>query len=91
VAPYNFAYTEAALAALKALPRKAREQIRRKIDALAENPYPNGSKQLHNAMDGGSHVHRIRSGDYRILYCIRDIMVIAVLDIGDRKNVYRRR
>ena len=91
MALYGFAYTETALAALAALPKKARDQVKRKIDTLANEPYPNRSKQLHNVMDGNRPVYRIRSGDYRILYCVRKEQTVAILDIGNRKDVYRRR
>lgn len=86
---YGFVYDEAALVALASIPKKARGQVKRKIESLADNPHPNGSKQLHNVMDGKNPVCRIRSGDYRILYCVRDGHIIAILDIGDRKDVYR--
>lgn len=87
---YGFAYTEAAIAALEAIPKKAQGQVRRKIGTLANNPYPRGSKQLHDVMDGDNPVYRLRSGDYRILYSVRGGQTIAVLDIGNRKDVYRR-
>jgi len=38
--------------------------------------------------DGEERVYRVRSGDYRILYCVRGIIVV-VLDIDNRKDVYR--
>ena len=41
-------------------------------------------------MDGTHHVYRIRSGHYRILYSIRDGSNIIVLDIGHRRDIYRR-
>jgi len=42
-------------------------------------------------MKGDNPFHRIRVGDYRIIYEIHeDILVIMVLKIGHRKEVYRR-
>jgi mRNA interferase RelE/StbE len=42
-------------------------------------------------MKGDNPFHRIRVGDYRIIYEIHgDILVIIVLKIGHRKEVYRR-
>jgi mRNA interferase RelE/StbE len=87
---YGFAYSDSALAYLKTIQIKFRKQIVAKIEMLAENPYPNGCKKLHNVMDGDYPVHRVRSGDYRILYSVRNNPdQIVVLDIGDRKDVYR--
>lgn len=89
---YGFAYAEPALIYLERLvQRKIRRQIIAKIESLAKDPHPNGAKQLQNVTDGGQPVYRIRSGDYRILYSIRDGQTIVVLDIGDRKDVYRER
>lgn len=36
--------------------------------------------------------YRVRVGDYRIVYHIHDdVLVVLVVAIGDRKEVYRRR
>ena len=36
--------------------------------------------------------YRIRQGRYRILYTIEDsVLVVHVIKIADRKNVYRKR
>lgn len=88
---YGFAYTETALKFLEgAAPRKLRGQIKRKIETLASNPNPPGSKKLNGFEVNGESVFRIRSGDYRILYLIRNNPGhIVVLDIDHRKDVYR--
>lgn len=86
---YGFAYLDTALKYLEALPSaKLRGQIKRKIELLASNPMPPKSKKLHGITDEGNSVYRVRSGDYRILYSVRDV-IIVVLDINHRKEVYR--
>ena len=61
-------------------------QIGARIDALRSEPRPDGSQKL-KGMDG---LYRIRSGDYRIVYVIRDDrLLVLVVRIGDRKDVYR--
>lgn len=86
---YGFAYTEVALKYLETtVPSKVRGQIKRRIEALAANPVPPGAKQLQGVVDGKYPVYRVRQGDYRILYSIRPI-IIVILDIGNRKDVYR--
>lgn len=86
---YGFAYSESALEYLEStVPTKIRGQIRRRIEALAANPAPSGSKKLMGVMDGEHPVYRVRQGDYRILYSVRPI-IIVILDIGNRKDVYR--
>ena len=86
---YGFAYTEAALKYLETkVPTKIRGQIKRRIEALAANPNPPRSKKLAGITDGEHSVYRVRQGDYRILYSVRPI-IIVILDIGHRKDVYR--
>ena len=43
---------------------------------------------LRGMSDGEERVYRERSGDYRILYVVRDSIVV-VIDIDNRKDVYR--
>jgi mRNA-degrading endonuclease RelE of RelBE toxin-antitoxin system len=86
---YGFAYTEVALKYLETkIPAKIRGQIKRRIEALVADPTPPGSKQLHGVMDGEYPVRRARQGDYRILYSVRGVIVV-ILDIDHRKDVYR--
>ncbi|MDP2409986.1 MAG: type II toxin-antitoxin system RelE/ParE family toxin [Pseudolabrys sp.] len=86
---YGFAYTEEALKYLESdVPTKIRGQIKRRIEALAANPSPPGSKKLFGVMDGDYPVYRVRQGDYRILYSVRPV-IIVILDIDHRKDVYR--
>jgi mRNA interferase RelE/StbE len=90
VARFGVAYTVAALGALKKIPQKFRKQIVGKIQALANEPLPSGCKKLHNETYDDYPVFRIRSGNYRILYCVKgNPDQIVVLDIGDRKEIYR--
>ena len=85
---YGFAYTPTALAFLKTLQTKLRRQIITRIEALAANPTPPGSKKLHGVLDGENPVYRARQGSHRILYSVRGA-IIVVLDIDHRKDVYR--
>ncbi len=56
------------------------------IESLAEEPFPSGSQKLL----GRSDQYRIRVGDYRILYRVdRDLILILVLEIGHRREIYR--
>jgi mRNA interferase RelE/StbE len=61
------------------------EPIFRAIAALEENPRPVGYKKLK-----GRDAFRIRSGNYRIIYeIIDDKLIITVVAIGHRKNIYK--
>lgn len=88
---YGFAYTEDALNYLETVvPTKIRGQIKRRIESLASNPIPRGSKKLQGVTDGEDPIYRVRQGNYRILYVVRDKPdQIVILDIGHRKDVYR--
>ena len=62
-----------------------RRRVIERIDSLADNPRPPGVSKL-----SGRERYRIHQGRYRILYTIEDsVLVVHVIKIGDRKNVYR--
>ena len=90
--PHNFAYHDAALKFLESAPTpKVQRQILGKISKLAIEPMPRGVKVLKGGKGLSEPVYRVRQGDYRILYLVRDdVREIVVLDIGHRKNIYRR-
>lgn len=75
--------------AQKALARivlPSRDRIIEKIRALAAEPRPAGAKKLINHP-----AWRIRVGEYRVIYEIKDReLLIFVIDIGNRKDIYRR-
>lgn len=86
---FGLAFAPAAVGFLDGMPAgKLRAQIAKKARALIENPRPTGCKKLRGLTDGDYPVYRVRVGNYRILYVIREIEVI-VLDIGNRKEIYR--
>ena len=84
---YRVEFKRPAAKALKKIPKSDQKRIGSKIDCLSENlPDPATTK-----MKGDNPFYRIRVGDYRIIYEIHgDILVIMVLKIGHRKEVYRR-
>ena len=58
------------------------------IELLSEEPRPGGAKKL----AGGDGEWRVRTGDYRIVYEIRDsVLLILVVAVGHRREIYRRR
>ncbi len=66
------------------LPSASRNQIRKKILSLEENPKPFGSKKLRE-----TDYYRLRAGDYRIVYSVDDKnRIVKVLSIAHRKEVY---
>ncbi|MFI5116312.1 MAG: type II toxin-antitoxin system RelE/ParE family toxin [Terriglobales bacterium] len=79
-------FVESAARSLKKLPAGPRLRIGARIEALADNPHPPGTRK----MTGEEHAYRIRIGDYRVVYdVLEDVIVVLVLRIGHRKDVYR--
>jgi len=64
----------------------SRLRIARAINLLASNPHPPKAKRV-----VGFNYWRIRIGDYRIIYeILNDELVIVVVRLGHRRNVYKR-
>jgi mRNA interferase RelE/StbE len=81
---YSVALAPAAERDLRKLAPEVRERLRPAIDALATNPRPSGVKKL------SSGDYRIRVGPLRVVYEVRDrVLVVLVLKIAHRREVYR--
>ena len=73
---------------LKRISRKEVSRIIKAVEALSEEPRPAGSKKLF----GSESTYRIRVGSYRVVYEIDDeFVLIEVVKVGHRKNVYDER
>jgi mRNA interferase RelE/StbE len=65
-----------------------RDRIEEDIEALAENPRPDGVVK----MKGHNSRYRIRIGNYRVVYDINDgQLLVLVLQCRHRREVYRKR
>ena len=84
---YSLSIKRSASKSLRGLPKNRREKIKTSIYALTETPRPPGCKKL---ADSDS-LYRIRVGDYRVIYEIRDKeLVILVIVIDHRSKAYRK-
>ncbi len=84
---YEVEISESAEKFLKKIPKKDRLRIIEKIDALESDPLPSGSIKLQGCKEA---LYRIRSGDYRVVYTVKkDVLVILVVEIGHRREIYR--
>ena len=82
---YRVEVRPAALRALRKVDPKVRPRIEGAIALLAEDPRPPASRPL-----TGRAGYRVRVGDYRIIYTIQDdVLVIVVVNLGHRRDVYR--
>ena len=86
MARYSIEISRTAEKQLNKLSRDDQRRVVKAIVNLAEDPYRQGSRKL----IGYDDVFRIRVGRYRVLYSVSaKKIVIIILKIGHRKDVYR--
>lgn len=82
---YNLSFKKSVTKDLRAIPKQDLKRIIERFDDLSKNPRPIGCEKL-----SGQERYRIRQGDYRIIYEIRDdVLVVVVVKVGHRREVYR--
>ena len=82
---YRIKITPAAARQFRKLPSDQKERIRTRIDRLGDETRPNGREKI----AGADSLWRVRVGDSRIVYEIRDdVLVVVVVLIGNRRDVY---
>ncbi|HZE88302.1 MAG TPA: type II toxin-antitoxin system RelE/ParE family toxin [Verrucomicrobiae bacterium] len=85
MASYSVFIKPSAAKELEAIPLKDRRRLVARIGKLASNPRPHGSERL-----SGLDRFRIRQGDYRVVYEIRDVqLVVLVVRVAHRREAYR--
>jgi mRNA interferase RelE/StbE len=83
---YEVVLAPAAEKALDAIPRKPRARILDALEELRGNPRPRGCVKLQGVAD----LWRIRVGQYRIVYTVRDEqLTVLILHVAHRKDVYK--
>ena len=84
---YRIEIKQSAAKEIKRLPANDLKKILKKIESLTLNPRPAESKKL-----SSQEKYRLRYRHYRILYeIVDDILIVYVVKIGHRKNVYRKK
>ena len=82
---YNLAFKKSVARDLRALPAKDVHRILKCFEQLSEPPRPAGCEKL-----SGRERYRLRQGIYRIVYEIRDdVLMVIVVKVGHRRDVYR--
>jgi mRNA interferase RelE/StbE len=83
---YKIEFTRAAEKQLSDIPRIELKKLARRIEKLADDPFPQG----HEKMKGREDLYRVRQGDYRILYSVFEgNLLVLIVKIGHRREVYR--
>jgi mRNA interferase RelE/StbE len=82
---YRIEFAPLAHRQLRKLERVAQIRLLQRIETLSSNPRPSGVRKLTDEAD----LYRIRIGEYRITYQIRDRnLLILIVKIGHRREIY---
>jgi mRNA interferase RelE/StbE len=83
---YTITWRKSTKKDLRKIPERDVLEILQAVEALAGNPFPISSTKLVGTVD----VHRIRVGKCRVIYEVQgNELVIEVIRVGHRKDVYR--
>ncbi len=83
---YQVKVAEEAAKFIRKQDKRVQRQIINNIRALAENARPQGCKKLQAYKE----LYRIRSGNYRIVYTIREKMLLVfIVRVAHRKDICR--
>jgi mRNA interferase RelE/StbE len=83
---YDIEISETAEQQLKKLQRSAQRRVVRAILALADEQHPRRCRKL----SGYEDVFRLRVRRYRVIYSVSgNRLIVIILKIGHRKDVYR--
>lgn len=86
MASYSVEISRTAEKQLRGLPREDQERVAGAMVALGAEPFPARCRKL----AGHTNTYRIRVGRYRVIYSVeQDRVVIVILKIGHRKDIYR--
>lgn len=84
MAKYKVIFKQSVRKDLRSIPNIDIKRILQKIEQIAEQPRGQGSVKLKD-----SNYYRVRQGQYRIVYEIRDQeLIITVIKVGHRSSVY---
>ncbi|MEW6997170.1 type II toxin-antitoxin system RelE/ParE family toxin [Colwelliaceae bacterium BS250] len=85
MAKYKITFKKSVSKDFRTIPNQDVKKILNKIGDLSENPRAEGCIKL-----SGQEHYRVRQGLYRIVYEIRDeVLVVNVIKVAHRSNVYK--
>jgi mRNA interferase RelE/StbE len=86
VSKYRIELRPAAVRALRKLDPQVRRRVQGAIALLGDDPRPPAARALQ-----GRPGLRVRVGDYRIIYTVADdVLLVVVVTLGHRRDVYDR-
>ncbi len=84
--PYQLEISKSVTKYIEKLPTDIYRRIKEAILKLENDPRPQGCEKMSD-----KNAYRIRVGDYRIIYTIKDsILLVTVIDAGHRREIYRK-
>jgi len=85
MAKYKITFKKSVAKDLRAIPNNDVKKILDKIDTLSANPKGEGCIKL-----SGQENYRVRQGLYRIIYEIKDdVLIVNVIKVAHRSSVYK--
>lgn len=85
---YRVEFTKSAKKEFDRLPAGVQDKVLEAVALLSTNPYSELLKV--KKLKGTDQLYRLRIGDYRVVYEVRnEVLLIIVIKIGHRKEVYR--
>lgn len=85
MAKYKITFKKSVSKDLQSIPNQDVDRILKRIDKLADDPRADGCIKL-----SGHENYRVRLGLYRVIYEIRDdVLVVNIVKVGHRSNVYK--
>ena len=85
-ARYTVQIKRSALKALQRTPKAIEARLRKKINALADNPRPRGVEMLRGKSRG---LLRLRVGKYRVIYAVKDDrLIVLIVRVAHRRESY---
>lgn len=85
MAKYKITFKKSVVKDLRSIPNQDVERILERIDKLADDPRADGCIKL-----SGHENYRVRLGLYRVIYEIRDdVLVVNIVKVGHRSSVYK--
>ena len=85
MASYSLVFKRSVAKDLRSLSKTDVARILKRFDEISQAPRGPSAEKL-----SAQERYRVRQGDYRILYEIRETLkVVAILKIGHRREVYR--
>ena len=83
---YKILFRKSVSRDMRRIPNQDIRRILKTIVSFSEDPRPSGAERL-----SGQERYRVRQGNYRIIYEINDWeIIVVVVKVGHRKDVYRR-